>query len=91
MKVSMMSLSNRLQVVETILDSNVQKSTINRDQLKFALRIIRSAQRTLYGKHYVEELSLTRYIADPTGKDRDSKQNWRKWKRTHPKGGRLLT
>jgi len=80
-----MPLANRLQAIETILDSNQQKKEIDRKELRYALRLVRSVQYSLFGKHYVKELSLTRFIANPTGKDRACKQNWYKWKKEHPK------
>jgi len=75
-----MPLENRLQALETILDSQSQKKLIERAKLKTALKLARSIQRSLYGKHYVRERSLRRYL---TGNPRDepSRQNYAKYRR----------
>jgi len=52
------------------------------------LQLVRSVQRSLYGKHYVRERSLKRYTK--SGSD-PKKLNWRKWQRERAKqkDGRL--
>ena len=79
MKVSCMSLSNKLQAIETILDRETQTKCGPRlSALRLALRIVRGAQRDLVGRKYVEERSLRFYAQNY---QRLSKTNYRKWKR----------
>ncbi len=82
-----MPLANRLQAIETSLDSLSQKHHEIRE-LVSTLRLVRSVQRSLYGKHYVRERSLKRYTR--SGSD-PKKLNWRKWQRERAKekDGRL--
>jgi hypothetical protein len=80
MKLSKMPLANRLQAIETILDSTSQSKVIDRRRLKIALKIVRSVQRTLFGPRYVTEWSLLRHFS-PKDYNRDSKSNWRLSKR----------
>ena len=74
-----MPVANRLQAVETILDRNSQRADgPSLAEIQHALRLVRSLQRTLIGKHYVKELSLKRFTT--TGAD-PKKRNWRKEQR----------
>ena len=70
-------VANRLQAIETTLDSLSQRNPTLRE-LKEALRLIRSVQRTMVGPRYVRERSLKRYTV--SGSD-PKKQNWRKWQK----------
>ena len=78
MKLSWIPLSNKLQAIETILDSESQKKQMDRSRLISALKMVRSIQRTLVGKRYVTERSLLSFSQDYR---RLSKTNYRKWKK----------
>jgi len=75
-----MPLNNKLQAVETILDSESQKSLPDRRALTLALKIVRAAQRELFGQRYVKEWSLVRHF-HRRDYERLSKKNWTKWQK----------
>ncbi len=90
MKPARIPVSNRLQAVETILDSSCQRADgPNVSELRTALKLVRSLQRTLVGRRYVREQSLKRFTtsgADP------KKRNWRRHQRERAvrENGRLV-
>jgi len=53
---------------------------MDRRRISLALRLVRAAQRELFGRHYVKELSLLRHM-NPNKYQHPSKTNWRKWRR----------
>jgi len=75
-----MSLSNKLQAIETVLDSETQKrkSPIDLNRLRFALKIVRSVQRELFGRRFVQERTIRSYAKNY---NTPSMKNFRKWKK----------
>jgi len=79
MKISHMPLSNKLQAIETILDSEIQSiHGPSITWLRLALRLVRASQRELFGRRYVKERSLRSFFENYR---RLSKTNYPKWKR----------
>lgn len=75
MKNSKIPLSNRVQALETILDSLSQCKPDIRE-LKKALQLTRSVQRSLFGPRYVTEHSLIRFTQSDARLKK--KANWGK-------------
>jgi hypothetical protein len=78
MKRSLIPLSNRVQAIETILDSLSQRKPDMRE-LKEALQLTRSVQRSLFGPRYVTEHSLIRFSQSDARLKK--KANWGKVRR----------
>ena len=83
MKLSRIPLSNKLQAIETILDSESQKVKSDRRRLTLALKLTRSVQRQLFGQRYVKEWTLLRHI-NPRDYSRLSKRYWTDYKSKIP-------
>ncbi len=78
MKAGKMPLANRLQAVETSLDSLAQKHPDIRE-LARTLHYVRSVQRELFGPRYVREHSLLRFNQSEARLKK--KSNWAKVER----------
>ena len=79
-----MPLANKIQAIETALDSAVQKPDTRKVAL--ALRLIRQVQRELFGRYYVREKSLRNWSGQyfKNGEHTDyykRRKNWEKHQR----------
>lgn len=83
MKLNKMPLCNKIQAIETALDSALQSHRDPRPKITLALRLIRNVQEELYGTHKVREKSLRNYTANYLGPDgkptfyAKKRPNWR--------------
>jgi hypothetical protein len=86
MKTRKMTLSNLLQAVETILDSESQKRLPDQRRLRLALAFTRSVQRTLFGARFVQERTIRRLWASYAY---PSMTNYNKWKKQRTLDGNM--
>jgi len=72
-------MSNLLQTIETILDSETQKDLkkreIDRTRLRHALTLTRALQHRVCGKHFVEERTIKAFL-NPNEYQKLSTTNW---------------
>ena len=78
LKLDKIPVSNRLQAIETSIDSLAQRHPEIRELAK-TLHYIRSVQRSLVGPRYVTEHSLRRFNESPARLKK--KANWAKVQR----------
>lgn len=87
MKLAKMPLANKIQAIETALDSALQGHGDPRPKITLALRLIRIIQEEFYGPHKVNEKSLRNFSSKYLGPNGQptfyakKRHNWRAWQR----------